>query len=113
MALGQAMHVQTDERLVGRHQKGIASLSNACNIRREPLAVHEPCGHRKQGTMLSIYGNSSGRFCAGASRRNFLKLGGLGMGSLALPELLRASVSSDGGKREKSIIMTNRLTLRG
>jgi len=35
------------------------------------------------------------------------------MGSLALPELLRASASSGGGKREKSIIMTNRLTLRG
>ena len=55
--------------------------------------------------MLSIYGNSSGRFCDGVSRRNFLKIGGLGMGGLALPELLRASASSGGGKREKSIIM--------
>ena len=55
--------------------------------------------------MLSIYGNSSGRFCDGVSRRNFLKIGDLGMGGLALPELLRASASSGGGKREKSIIM--------
>ena len=55
--------------------------------------------------MLSIYGNSSGRFCDGVSRRNFIKIGGLGMGGLALPELLRASASSGGGKREKSIIM--------
>ena len=55
--------------------------------------------------MLSIYGNSSGRFCDGVSRRNFLKIGGLGMGGLALPDILRASGSSGGGKREKSIIM--------
>ena len=58
-----------------------------------------------QGVMLSIYGNSSGRFCDGLSRRNFLKIGGLGMGGLALPELLKASANSGGGKREKSIIM--------
>jgi len=63
------------------------------------------CRHRKQGAMLSIYGNSSGRFCDGVSRRNFLRIGGLGMGGLALPELLRASETSGGGKREKSIIM--------
>ena len=55
--------------------------------------------------MLSIYGNSSGRFCDGLSRRNFLKIGGLGMGGLALPEMLKASANSGGGKREKSIIM--------
>ena len=58
-----------------------------------------------QEVMLSIYGNSSGRFCDGLSRRNFLKIGGLGMGGLALPELLKASANSGGGKREKSIIM--------
>ncbi|MCH2383554.1 MAG: DUF1501 domain-containing protein, partial [Pedosphaera sp.] len=55
--------------------------------------------------VLSIYGNSSGRFCDGVSRRNFLRIGGLGMGGLALPELLRASAPSGGGRREKSIIM--------
>lgn len=30
--------------------------------------------------MLSIYSKSSGGFCDGVSRRNFLKIGGLAMG---------------------------------
>lgn len=55
--------------------------------------------------MLNLFGNSSGRFCDGTSRRNFLKIGGLGMGGLSLPELLRASSASVEAKREKSIIM--------
>ena len=39
--------------------------------------------------MLSILGNRS-RFCDGISRRNFLRIGALGMGGLALPQLLKA-----------------------
>ena len=35
--------------------------------------------------MLTIYGKSS-RFCDGVSRRNFLKIGALGLGGLALPD---------------------------
>ena len=59
--------------------------------------------------MLSIYGNSSGRFCDGVSRRNFLKIGGLGMGGLALPQLLRASAASGGGSHERSIAFSSRV----
>ena len=37
--------------------------------------------------MLSLISNSSGQFCDGTSRRNFLKIVGLAMGGLALPDL--------------------------
>ena len=43
--------------------------------------------------MLTIYGNRT-RFCDGVSRRNFLKVGALGLGGLALPNLLRAESAS-------------------
>ena len=39
--------------------------------------------------MLTIYGQRH-RFCDGISRRNFLKIGTLGLGGLALPQLLEA-----------------------
>ena len=101
MPLGQAMHDQTAK----RREKGGASLGQAGKIRRELLAAHEPRGHGQQGAMLSIYGNSSGRFCDGVSRRNFLKIGGLGMGGLALPELLRAEAAAGVGRSHKALIM--------
>lgn len=40
--------------------------------------------------MLDIMGQSSGRFCDGISRRDFLRIGGLGMGGVALPQLLES-----------------------
>ena len=36
--------------------------------------------------MLSILGGGS-KFCDGVSRRNFLKIGALGLGGLALPQI--------------------------
>src|SRR5688572_29252494 len=39
-------------------------------------------------------GKHSSGFCDGVSRRNFLKIGALGMGGLALPQLLRAESRS-------------------
>ena len=35
--------------------------------------------------MLRIYGRAA-RFCDGVSRRNFIRIGALGLGGLALPE---------------------------
>jgi hypothetical protein len=54
--------------------------------------------------MLTVLGQKN-RFCDGLSRRNFLRIGALGMGGLSLPALLRAE--SQNGKRlsQKSIIM--------
>ena len=54
--------------------------------------------------MLTLFG-SKGRFCDGVSRRSFLKVGGLAMGGLALPDLLRAEAATSGGSKHKSVIM--------
>jgi hypothetical protein len=54
--------------------------------------------------MLTLPGPVS-RFCDGVSRRNFLRIGALGMGGLTLPQLLRAE--SAGGRKlpHKAVIM--------
>src|SRR2546428_803341 len=44
----------------------------------------------KECRMLSFLGNSTGRNCDGSTRRDFLKVGALGLGGLTLPGLLRA-----------------------
>src|SRR6267154_554813 len=54
--------------------------------------------------MLTIYGNKS-QFCDGISRRNFLKIGALGLGGLTLPQLLRAEAQSGIRKSHKAVIM--------
>src|SRR5436190_5331298 len=54
--------------------------------------------------MLTIYGQRH-RFCDGISRRNFLKIGALGLGGLALPQLLEAETQAGIGKSHKAIIM--------
>jgi Protein of unknown function (DUF1501) len=54
--------------------------------------------------MLTIYGNRT-RFCDGVSRRNFLKVGALGLGGLALPQLLRAEALSGNRRQHKAVIM--------
>lgn len=56
--------------------------------------------------MLTILGNDSGEaFCDGHSRRNFLRIGGLGMAGMALPDVLRAEASSGRKAGEKAVIM--------
>src|SRR5437879_4397076 len=54
--------------------------------------------------MLTIYGQRH-RFCDGISRRNFLKIGTLGLGGLALPQLLQAESQAGIRKSHKAIIM--------
>jgi hypothetical protein len=44
--------------------------------------------------MLSILSKQTSSFCDRGSRRHFLKIGGLALGGLALPDLLRAEASS-------------------
>src|SRR6266550_8041146 len=55
--------------------------------------------------MLTIYGRANGGFCDGVSRRNFLKIGALGLGGLALPQLLAAEAQNGIRKSNKSVIM--------
>lgn len=54
--------------------------------------------------MLTIYGRQS-RFCDGVSRRNFLKIGALGLGGLTFPQLLRAEAESGIRRSHKAVIM--------
>ena len=54
--------------------------------------------------MLTLLGDQY-RLCDGLSRRSFLKIGGLAMGGLTLPQLLRAESQSSTGRSNKSIIM--------
>jgi hypothetical protein len=57
--------------------------------------------------MLSILNGGGGRsnFCDGLSRRNFLKIGALGLGGLSLPQLLRAEANAGIRKAHKAVIM--------
>jgi len=54
--------------------------------------------------MLTINGSAS-RFCDGVSRRNFLRIGALGLGGLSLAQLLRAEAASEIRKSHKAVIM--------
>ena len=54
--------------------------------------------------MLTLYGPGH-RYCDGVTRRSFLKVGGLAMGGLALPDLLRAQQASGASRSHKSVIM--------
>src|ERR1051326_8911501 len=54
--------------------------------------------------MLTIYGPKQ-RFCDGISRRNFLKIGALGLGGLSLPQLLEAEAQSGIRRSHKAVIM--------
>jgi len=53
--------------------------------------------------MINLPGTSY-QLCDGVKRRDFLRLGALGMGGLALPDLLRAEAAS-GNRSNKSVIM--------
>ncbi|HSH92912.1 MAG TPA: DUF1501 domain-containing protein [Roseimicrobium sp.] len=54
--------------------------------------------------MLKILGSRT-RFCDGVSRRNFLRIGALGLGGIALPQLLQAEAKSKIGRSHKAVIM--------
>jgi hypothetical protein len=54
--------------------------------------------------MLTILG-SKNRFCDGVTRRNFLKIGALGLGGLTLPQLLQAEANTGRKLSHKAVIM--------
>ena len=54
--------------------------------------------------MLTIPGHAR-QFCDGVSRRNFLRIGALGMGGLTLPQLLKAEAASGLSSGHKAVIM--------
>jgi len=54
--------------------------------------------------MLTILGRRQ-RLCDNASRRDFLKIGGLALGGLSLPQILRAEAQAGIRRSHKSVIM--------
>ena len=52
-----------------------------------------------------VMGIDHRRYCDGQTRRQFLQIGGLAMGGLALPDLLRAEEVAGVGSSHKSVIM--------
>ncbi len=55
--------------------------------------------------MLTLHAQGHGRFCDGLSRRDFLRIGGLALGGLTLPQMLRAEAQSGVGRSQKAVIM--------
>ncbi|PHS11531.1 MAG: hypothetical protein COA78_09555 [Blastopirellula sp.] len=57
--------------------------------------------------MLTIYGKADKRsgFCDGVRRRDFLKIGGLMMGGLSLPQLMQSEAQAGSSRSHKAIIM--------
>jgi hypothetical protein len=55
--------------------------------------------------MLTISGGDGTRFCDGVSRRDFLKIGGLALGGLALPQILAAEAQAGVRSSHKAVIM--------
>jgi hypothetical protein len=54
--------------------------------------------------MLTFVGEKN-RYCDGLTRRSFLKIGGLAMGGISLPQLLRAEAQAGIGRSHKAVIM--------
>jgi hypothetical protein len=57
--------------------------------------------------MLTLGGQpyATRHFCDGLTRRNFLRIGGLGLAGFTLPQLLRAEAQAGVGRSHKSVIM--------
>lgn len=53
--------------------------------------------------MFTLFGRSH-RFCSGLARREFLRVGGLGLTGLALPQLLASETNAAPARRPKSVI---------
>ena len=55
--------------------------------------------------MLSLFGPARTGYCDGVTRRDFLRMGGLALGGLSLPGLLRAESNAGVGRSHKAVIM--------
>jgi hypothetical protein len=55
--------------------------------------------------MLTIFGGKARGYCDGVSRRTFLNVGGLALGGLSLPQILRAEAQSGTPSPHKAVIM--------
>src|SRR5689334_13739824 len=62
-----------------------------------PTCVRRPA-------MLTVFGSRGRGLCDGVPRRDFLKIGGMMLGGLSLPQLLAAEARAGIGKSHKAII---------
>ena len=60
--------------------------------------------------MIKILGEKY-KFCDGVSRRSFLKIGGLTMGGLALPQILQAEENEGAKRPHKAIALLEKTPL--
>jgi hypothetical protein len=102
MVLGRYLGRLAAARRTGSHQNScLIETGRHNNLARAGVrgAVGSPGG----SAMLTIFGNDRGRFCDGLSRRNFLQIGGLALGGLSMPQILRAETAAlANGKPKKS-----------
>src|SRR3954469_459452 len=62
------------------------TMFNGCPTALIQSRDHQTMGRRM--AMWTLHGRARRGFCDGVSRRDFLKIGGLGLGGMALPQLL-------------------------
>ena len=55
--------------------------------------------------MLTLAGVSAGRYCDGVARRDFLQIGALALGGVAMPQILEAEARAGIRSSHKAIIM--------
>ena len=55
--------------------------------------------------MLTLAGKFRSGYCDGVSRRDFLRIGGLALGGLSLPQLLETEAQAGVGRSHKAVIM--------
>ena len=55
--------------------------------------------------MLTIAGRARSGYCDGVTRRDFLRIGGLGLGGMSLSQLLRAEAQAGIARSHKAVIM--------
>src|SRR5262245_26335264 len=68
------------------------------------LANNHPPPH-SETSMLTISDNKPNRTCEGTSRRDFLRIGALGLGALTLPNLLAVKAAAPAAVRDKSVVL--------
>ena len=71
----------------------LAGVLVTTSLAAAPIGI---TGETQRDVMLTIYNGARAKsgYCDGLSRRNFLKVGALGLGGLALPQLLQAEAAS-------------------
>ena len=81
------------------------TLNGVCACEAD-LPAHRSLSENTGDAMLTIGGRKRRGFCDGVTRRDFLKVGGLALGGLTLPDLLRGRGAGRAiGRSHKAVIM--------